>query len=211
MAERKKIAKRNKENQPKSYKNTILIFLSLIMFIYTGLVLLYPAILTMTFNKKAFCASAYKTSALVTTVNKIEFKMTPSLDLVITANDWESKHIDQQNAFKARTIEIVTTPFATLTSNYDIKSIRFEGAKIWNQILPDGNNKLAYIAKCFSPKDFGVNRITIKPSEAKFDNFTIIHEINKGSKEEYHRTKTYSQFEVKNFLMNQNMLGVVIK
>lgn len=211
MAERKKIKKNNKENQPKSYKNTILIFLSLIMFIYSGLVLLYPAILTMSFNKKAFCASAYKTSALVTTLGKMEFKMTPKLDLIITAKDWESKHIDNQNAFKARTIEVVTTPFATLTNNYNIKSMRFEGAKIWNQILPDGNNKLAYIAKCFSPKDFGVNKITIKPSEVKFDSFTIIHEINKGTKEEYHRTKTYSQYEVKTFLMNQKLLGVVIK
>ena len=211
MTEKKEMKRNINKKQQKSYKNTILIFISLIMFAYTGLVLLFPAILTMTFDKEAFCKNAYKTSALKTTLGKMEFKMTPKLDLVITMTDWESKHIDNQNAFKARTIEVVTTPFATLTNNYEIKSMRFEGAKIWNQILPNGNNKLAYIAKCFSPKDFGVEKITIKPSEVKFDSYTIIHEINKGTKEEYHRTKTYSQFEVKNFLMNQNLLNVVIR
>ena len=211
MAKIEEMKKNINDKQPKSYKNTILIFVSLIMFIYAGLVLLYPAILTMTFNKKAFCDSAYKTSALVTKLGKMEFKMTPNLNLIITASDWESKHIDNQNAFKARTIEIVTTPFATLTNNYDVKSMRFEGAKIWKQILPDGNNKLAYISKCFSPKDFGVKKITIKPSEVVFDNFTIIHEANKQTKEEYHRNKTYSAYEVKTFLMNQNLMNVVIK
>ena len=211
MAKIEEMGKNINDKQPKSYKNTILIFISLIMFIYAGLVLLYPAILTMTFNKKAFCDSAYKTSALVTKLGKMEFKMTRNLNLVIIASDWESKHIDNQNAFKARTIEIVTTPFATLTNNYDVKSMRFEGTKIWEQILPDGNNKLAYIAKCFSPKDFGVKKITIKPSEVVFDNLTIIHEENKQTKEEYHRNKTYSEYEVKTFLMNQNLMDVVIK
>ena len=211
MATKKHLKKRVKKTQPMSYKNTIMIFISLIMFIYAGLVLLYPAILTMTFNKKAFCQSAYKTSALVTTLDEMKFKMMPNLDLVITASGWESKHIDNQNAFRARTIEIVTTPFATFTNNYNIKSMKFEGAKIWEQILPNGKNKLAYIAKCFSPNDFGVDKITITPSEVIFDNFTIIHEANRQTKEEFHRNKTYSKYEVKTFLMNQNLKNVVIK
>ena len=211
MATKKRLKKRVKKTQPMSYKNTIMIFISLIMFIYVGLVLLYPAILTMTFNKKAFCQSAYKTSALVTNLGEMKFKITPSLNLVITASDWESKHIDNQNAFKARTIEIVTTPFATLTNNYDIKSMKFEGAKIWHQTLPNGQNKLAYISKCFSPKDFGVNKLTIKPTEVQFNNFTMIDEDNNQTKEQFYRNKTYSAYEVKTFLMNQNLMDVVIK
>lgn len=214
MAEDKKIKKVKKvakKQEVKSYKNAILILISLVLFAYSGFVLLFPTILTMTFNKQKFCNSVYKTTGLNTNIDKMEFKMTPNLDMVITVRGWDSKHIDNQNAFKAKEIEVVTTPFAIFTNDYKIKSMTFKGTQIWEQILPNGENKLAYIAKCFSPKDFGVDKITIKPSEVNFKSFTIIHENKNKTKEEYIRNKTYSLYEVKTFLKNKNLFNVVIK
>lgn len=213
MSENKKVRKRVKtpKKEVKSYKNAILFLISLVLFAYSGFVLLFPAILTMTFNKQKFCDSVYKTSALVTNIDQVEFKMTPSLDMIITIRGWDSRHIDNQNAFKAKEIDIVTTPFAIFTQDYKIKSMDFKGIQIWDQILPTGVNKLAYIARCFSPKDFGVNQIKIQPSAVNFKSYTIIHERGQNSKEEYIRNKTYSLYEVKTFLMNQNLMNVVIK
>lgn len=208
----KKVKKVKKEkNEVKSYKNAILILISLVLFAYSGFVLLFPAILTATFNKQKFCESVYKTTALVTNIDQIEFKMTPTLDMIITARGWDSKHIDNQNAFKAKEISVVTNPMAIFTHDYNIKSIEFKGTQIWDQILPNGENKLDYVARCFSPKDFGIEKMSIKPSEAKFRGFTIIHERGQNSKEEYMRNKTYSLYEVKTFLMNKNLFNVVIK
>lgn len=213
MAENRKIKKvvKKQKKEVKSYKNAILILISLVLFAYSGFVLLFPTILTMTFNKKKFCESVYKTSGLVTNIDKMEFKMTPKLDMIITVRNWESKHIDNQNAFKTKEIEVVTTPFAIFTNNYNIKSMRFVGTQLWEQILPNGNNKLAYIAKSFSPKDFGADKMTIKPSAVEFKGFTIVHEDKINTREEYIRNKTFSLYEVKTFLKNQNLFRVVIK
>lgn len=213
MAENKKIKKvvKKQKQEVKSYKNAILILISLVLFAYSGFVLLFPTILTMTFNKQKFCDSVYKTSGLVTNIDKIEFKMTPKLDMIITLRGWESKHIDNQNAFKTKEIDVVTTPFSIFTHNYNIKSMTFVGTQLWEQILPNGENKLAYIAKCFSPKDFGADKMTIKPSAVEFKGFTIVHENKNQTKEEYIRNKTFSLYEVKTFLKNKNLFNVVIK
>ena len=194
-----------------SYKNCILIIVSLILFLYAGFIGLYPAILTWTFNYDKFYDSVYKTTALVTKVHKMEFSMSPTFDMTITANNWVSTHIDNQNAFDATEIKITTTPFAIFTKDFKIKSMKITGGKIWDQILPSGENKLAYIPKVFNAKPFGAKVITIRPSAVDFDSFTIVRMRPSGVTEEYTRKKTYSLYEVKTFLTNQNIVDVVIK
>ena len=187
MRPKRKIKKKKEAPKVTSYKNCILMIVSLILFLYAGFIGLYPAILTWTFNYDKFSDSVYKTTALVTT------------------------HFDKQNAFEATEIKVKTTPFAIFTKDFQIKSMEITGAKLWEQFLPSGENKLAYIPKSFYAKPFGAKVITIRPSAVDFNSFTIVHQRSSGVKEEYIRKKSYSLYEVKNFLMNKNIVDVVIK
>lgn len=207
---RKKINKKP-QGPKKSYKNAILMLISFVLFAYSGLVLLYPSILGLIFSKKSFCDSVYSTSALITYIDKLEFQVTPTLDMIISIKGWDSKHIDKQNAFEAKEINIVTTPFSVFTRNFNIKSMEFRGVRLWEQITPEGENKLAYIARCFNPKDFGAEKITIKPSSATFKNFTILHEENRTTREEYIPSRVYSQYDVKKFIESKNLMNVKVK
>lgn len=200
-----------KQKSVSSYKNCILMLLSFVLFLYAGFIGLYPAILTWTFNYEKFYDSVYKTTALVTKVHKMEFSMTPSADMIITAYNWDSKHIDEQNAFEATEIKIKTTPFAIFTKDFQIKSMEIVNAKLWDQLLPSGENKLAYIPKSFYAKPFGAKVITIRPSGLDINGLTIIHQRKAGVTEEYTRKKSYSLYEVKTFLENKNIGDVVIK
>ncbi|MBQ8887430.1 MAG: hypothetical protein IJY61_07000 [Candidatus Gastranaerophilales bacterium] len=211
MRPKRKIKKKKEAPKVTSYKNCILMIVSLILFLYAGFIGLYPAILTWTFNYDKFSDSVYKTTALVTKVHKMEFSMTPTFDMIITANNWVSTHFDKQNAFEATEIKVKTTPFAIFTKDFQIKSMEITGAKLWEQFLPSGENKLAYIPKSFYAKPFGAKVITIRPSAVDFNSFTIVHQRSSGVKEEYIRKKSYSLYEVKNFLMNKNIVDVVIK
>ena len=89
--------------------------------------------------------------------------------------------------------------------------MEINGAKIWDQILPSGENKLAYIPKVFRAKPYGAKVIKIRPSAVDFKSFTIVHQRPSGVTEEYMRKKSYSLFEVKSYLTNKNIVDVVIK
>ncbi len=193
------------------YKNTLLIFIAVILLAYAGFISIFPAILTKTFNIDEFEQKIYDATSIVTTVDNVEYKILPNLKTIIILRNWSSKYIDEQSLFDARYIEIITTPMSLFTKNFNIKSMYLKNIVYKDQVLSDGTNKIAFLPEAFNSELFGARKITITPGPVRVKNFKIVHIGPKSYKEKTYREKTYDRQEVRDFLSSFDFSHVDIK
>lgn len=193
------------------YKNTILIVLAVILLVYAIFISIFPAILTSSFNIDKFEKQVFDSTSLVTTVDMVEYKIKPNFDTIITLRKWSSKYIDDQDCFDATMIELTTTPAAIFTNNIKIKQLYVKNAKFSNQILPSGENKLAFLPATFNSKIFGKNKINIIAGPVKVKNFKIKNITPNTYNEDNRRESNYTTQEVKDFLSQMYFSSVNIK
>ena len=193
------------------YRSTILIALSILLFLYAGFISIFPAFLTSNFDIDKFEQQVYDSTSFVTTVDSVEYKIKPNFDTIITLRNWSSKYIDDQDCFDARLIEIKTTPAAIFKKTFKIKQLYLKNVRYENQTLPNGENKLAFLPSAFNSEVFGVNKITIIPGPVKVKNFRIKDIAPGYYKERNQREAVYSEQDVRAFLKDKNFSHVVIK
>lgn len=193
------------------YKNTFMILGALILLAYASFISIVPAVYTKSFNIDKFEEQVFDATSLVTTIDYIDFKIKPNLKTIITVKNLSLKYIDQQPLFDSRVIEIETTPAALFAHKYDIKSIYFKNAKYADQILPNKENKIAFLPGAFNSEVFGAKSVTVVPGPAKFKNLKITYVTPYSYKEKNIREASYSKAEVESFLKSFDYSHVNIK
>ena len=193
------------------YKNTLMIFISLILFAYASLISVVPACMTNSFDIDKFEQKVFEATSLVTTLDTIEFKVAPNFKTTIIAKNLSLKYIDYQPLFDARQIKIETTYPALFGKSFDIKKIDFKGVKYADQILPTGENKIAFLPGAFNSEVFGTKSITVTPGPAKIKDLKVTYVTPKTYKEKSYREKSFSRDEVALFLKSFDYSHVKIK
>ena len=193
------------------YKNALLVIVSLLLFAYAGFISIVPMVKTNTFDIDKFEQQVFDATSLVTTVDSIDYKIKPNFETIITVKNLSLKYIDAQPLFDAKHIEIKTTPMALFTHNYKINSIYFKRAWYADQILPDGDNKIAFLPGAFNSTIFGANSITVVPGPAKFKDLKVTYVTPTTYKEKNIRETSFSKSEVEDFLKSFTYSHVKIK
>jgi hypothetical protein len=196
----------------KEHRNAILILISVILFIYAGLLSIYPAFLKSTFNVTKFEEKVYRATSLVTTIDSVDFKVKPNFDLYIYLYKWSSKYVDDQDCFDAGYIEITTGLFAPITKKFKIKNMTLKNVVFSNQLLmPENVNKLSYLPEAINPGEFGAKKFVVTPGPVTVKNFTIKYIAPNYYKENKRNLVEYSKNDVKEFLQKRNFKRVEIK
>ncbi len=195
------------------HKNAILMLVALVLFLYLGIVTIYPKILKLSFNIEKFEQKVHESTTLTTSIDSIDFKMTPALNLIITINNWNSKYVYEveQDCFEAAVIQLTTNPFAPITKKFKIKDLYLNQVVFNNQLLPEGVNKLAFLSQSFSPMSFGVKKVTIVPGPVTVKHFTIKYIAPNFYNEKIRKEVKYTEAEVREFLKQRGFNNVIIR
>ena len=210
---KKKIHSEQSSNErPKSHKNAILFLIAIILFIYLGFLKLYPAILNATFNKDEFTEKVYTTTGLLTSVDKIDFSLTPTFTLVIGVNNWVMKHLDNQECFSFARADIETNPFCIFTKNFVIKKMEIRSANYFDQVYDNGQNKLNYLSDMnFSKFNAKNENITVASGPVSVRNFRITYIEPQGHREDKRDVVKYTKADVRAFLQERMFKHIVVK
>ena len=195
----------------KKYKNTFFIFISLIMFAYEIFISIVPSILTNSFNIDEFEEKIYKSTSLLTDIGFIKFNIKPNLTTVIYIKNFSLKYIDEQPLFYARSVEIHTNPLALLGKNFKIKSMKMKYVHYADQILPNKENKIAFLPMAFNAKEFGKENITVQPSDVKIKFLKVTHVTPKTYKEEKYPELEILREEILAFTNSLKFSTVTVK
>ena len=201
----------NKKAGVFSYKNTLMIFGSLVLFSYAALISVVPSVMTNTFDVDKFEQKMVDATSLVTSVGSVEYKVAPSLKTTITVKNLSLKYVDNQPLFDAREINLETSILALLGKSFDVKNIDFKNVIYADQILPSGENKIAFLPKAFNSEVFGAKTISVKPGPANFKNLKITYVTPTTYKEQFIREKDFSAAQVGNFLKSFEYSHVQVK
>ena len=195
------------------YKNVFLIFVAILLFVYAALISIYPSFKSKNFDFNAFEQKALAATGLNITFKNIDIKVKPNFNTIIKVRDIDIQYPDKQPLFKASSAELTTSISALLFKNYDVKSLNLKNVEYDDQILPSGDNKLAYLPESFNPEFLGAKKITIKPGPVYIKNLKISYtKVNKYSyKTESQREASYSDDEIKSFLETCNFKNLKIK
>ena len=160
-----------------------------------------------------FEQKVHESTTLTTHLDSIDFKMTPSLNLIITITNWNSKYVYEveQDCFEAAVIQLTTNAFAPITKHFTIKDLYLNKVIFSNQLLPEGVNKLSFLPQSFSPVSFGAKKVTVTPGPVTVKNFTIKYIAPNFYNEKIRREVKYTKAEVKEFLQNRGFTNVIIK
>ncbi len=207
-----KKVKNNKQNISfAKYKNTLMILLSLVLFAYASAISIVPAFKTNSFDIDKFEQQVFDATSLITTLDTIEYKVAPNLKTTIILKNLSLKYIDYQPLFDARQIKIETSYAALFDKSFDIKKIDFKGVKYADQILPSGENKIAFLPSAFNSEIFGAKSISVTPGPAKFRDLKITYVTPKTYAEKSYREKAFSRAEVALFLKSFDYSHVQVK
>lgn len=195
------------------YKNVLLILLALILFAYAGFITIFPSTYTKSFNKEDFQQKALAATGLKITFNSIDVKIKPNFKTIITLKDVLATYPDDQPLFKTTTAEIITTPSILLSNNIDLKQIVLKYVTYDDQVLVDGQNKLAFFPKAFTPAFLGKKDLTVKPCSVYIKNLTVNYTVSEPYSYETveKREAVYAETDVENFLKSLNFTNVKIK
>ena len=191
-------------------KNTIFIAISIILLLYAGFISIFPIILTNSFNITKFEQKCYDATSLITTVDYVNYKIKPNFNVIITLKNLSLKYIDFQPMFDANTIELTTTA-AIFGNTFTIKNLYLKNVKYEDQILPEGENKLAFLPGAFDTTKFGKKNITVVTGPINIKNMKIKYITPKTYKEQSLREATYTKEQVKEFLSNYYFSHIKIK
>ncbi len=194
-----------------NYRNAALVIIAILLLVYASLISIVPAIKTSSFNIRDFEQKCYNATSLITTIDSVQYKVKPNLTTIITVKDLDLQYIDYQPLFSAKTIEIETTLAALFGNTFNVKSMHLKNLKYDDQILSNGENKLAFLPGAFNSEIFGKKSITIVPGDVTVKKFDIKYIGPTTYKEKFIREKTYSKDEVKEFLSQYYFSHVKIK
>lgn len=193
------------------YKNTLMIFVALVLFLYAGIISILPKVVTNAFDVNKFEEQVYEATSLLTTVDSVEYKLKPNLVAVVTVKNLSLKYIDHQPLFDARHIEFEASPLVFFGNDFNIKSMYMKNVVYANQILPNGQNKIAFLPEAFNSEVFGKKSISVSPSDIKIKNLKITHVTPRTYREKNYREKTLYKDEVRDFLKSLVFSHVKIK
>lgn len=193
------------------YKNSILIIIAVLLLIYAAFISIIPSILTSSFNTSKFEEKFYQATSLLTTVDSVSYKIKPNLDTIITVKNLNLEYIDHQPLLDAKYVELTTSLSAIFGSTYKIKSLNARNITYSDQILPNGENKIAFLPGAFNSKIFGKKKITIIAGPVNIKNYNISYRTPETYKENKIREIDYSKSEVKDFLTSFYYTNVKIK
>ena len=195
------------------YKNVFMIFLALILFVYAGFISIFPAFVIKTFNIDEFEQKSYTATGLNITLGYIDIKIKPNFKTVIIVRDLIAKYPDNQPLLEAKYAELTTTPASILKKEFKIKSLYLKNVEYHDQILPDGENKIAYLPAAFDPSYYGTKKITIVPGPIRIKNLDVSYTVGEpySYKTTSKREITFEKSEVEEFLSNLTFTNVVIK
>lgn len=193
------------------YKNTLMIIVSIILLAYAAFTTVVPAVLTETFNVDKFEEKVFEATSLLTTVDSVQYKIKPNLTTEIIVRNFSLKYIDEQPLFNAGYIEIKASPSIIFGKNFNLKSLYMKNVHYADQILPTGENKIAFLPSAFNSEIFGAKSITVVPSSIRVKNLKLTYVTPTTYKERNIREKTFDKTEVSNFLKSLQFSHVNIK
>lgn len=193
------------------YKNTFMIVLSVVMLAYAAFTTVVPVVLTETFNVDKFEEKVFEATSLLATVDSVQYKIKPNLTTEIIVRNFSLKYIDEQPLFNAGYIEIKASPSIIFGRNFNLKSLYVKNAHYADQILPTGENKIAFLPSAFNSEIFGAKSINVVPAAIKVKNLKITYVTPTTYKERNIREKIYDKAEVTSFLKSLDFSHVNIK
>lgn len=193
------------------YKNTLMIIISLILLAYAAFTTIVPAVLTEAFDTDKFEEKVFEATSLLTNVDSVQYKIKPNLTTEIIVRNFSLKYIDEQPLFSAGYVEIKATPSVIFGRNFNIKSLYLKNVHYADQILPTGENKIAFLPSAFNSEIFGAKSITVVPSDIRVKNLKLTYVTPTTYKEKNIREKTFNKTEVSNFLKSLQFSHVNIK
>ena len=153
----------------------------------------------------------FDATSLITSLDTVEYKVSPSLKTTITVKNLSLKYIDYQPLFDARQVKLETSLLALLGKSFNVKNIEFKNVIYADQILPNGENKIAFLPSAFNSEIFGAKSISVVPGPAKFKNLKITYVTPTTYKEKFIREKNFSKAEVGSFLKSFEYSHVKVK
>lgn len=195
------------------YKNIALILLSIVMLVYASLISIVPSAMTKGFNKKAFEEKLTNALGLNATVGTYTVRVQPNLDTIITITELKVEFPDEQPVFKAKMAELTTTISSLFSNSYVIKKLELQNVKYDDLVLPNGDNKIAFLPSRITPKPFGPNNIIIVAGPVSARSVEVSHTKTQpySYKKDSYRQLDYSTAEVKSFLSSQNFRNIKVK
>lgn len=193
------------------YKNTLLIFIALILFIYAAIISVVPKVFTSFFNVDKFEEQVYEATSLLTTLDSVQYKVKPNFTVVVTVKNLSLKYVDSQPLFDAKHIEFEASPTVFFGNDFNIKSMYMKNVVYADQILPSGENKIAFLPETFNSEVFGKKSISVSPSDLRIKNLKVTYVTPRTYKERNYREKTFYKDEVRDFLKSQVFSHVKVK
>lgn len=193
------------------YKNTLMIVGSIFLFAYASFISIVPAVMTNSFDIDKFEQKMFDATSLITSVDSVEYKVAPNLKTTITVKNLSLKYIDYQPLFDAKQIKLETSFPALFGKSFDVKNIEFKHVIYADQILPSGENKIAFLPGAFNSEIFGAKSISVVPGPAKFKNLKVTYVTPTTYKEKFIREKNFSKADVALFLKSFDYSHVKVK
>lgn len=193
------------------YKNAIMIIVSVLMLAYAAFITVVPAVLTETFNVDKFEEKIFESTSLLATVDSVQYKIKPNLTTEVVVRNLSLKYIDEQPLFDAGYIEIKASPSIIFGKNFNFKSLYAKNVLYADQILPTGENKIAFLPSAFNSEIFGAKSITVVPSAIKVKNLKLTYVTPTTYRERNIREKMFDKSEVSTFLKGLEFSHVNIK
>ena len=193
------------------YKNTVLLLVSLLFFAYAAMISIVPSMKTSSFNTEEFEKKFEEATSLVTSVDSVRYEVTPTLKTKIKVRNLSLKYVDYQPLLDVRHAELTAGIGALFGTKYDIKSLSLKGVKYSDQILPSGDNKIAFLPLAFDSTKFGHKSIAVSPGPVVIKDYKIDYITPTTFAQKKYDIMEYSKDEVEDFLKSFDYAHVKIK
>lgn len=193
------------------YKNTVMMLLSFILIAYAVLISIVPSMKTSSFNTEEFEKKFENATSLVTSVDTVRYEVTPTLKTKIKIRNLSLKYVDHQPLLDVRHAELTAGLGALFGSGYKIHSLVAKGVKYSDQILPSGENKIAFLPASFDSNKFGHRSISIVPGPVLLKDYKVEYITPTTYAKKEYDVIEYTTDEVADFLNSFDYFSVKIK
>lgn len=207
-----KMKKRHSVANKQILRNFAMIASAILLIAYALTISLIPYIYTITFDNSDFERKIQESTSFIADTGKLTYKIKPNLHAIITMDNINLKWVGDQELFSAKTLEMETNnPFCVFTKHFDIKTMTLKNGHYYDQILPEGKNKLYSFVEGSTAAPFGVKKLIIKPGNLKVKNYKVHYTSPETYNEESIKEHIFSKTELKEFLKGQNFSFAEIK
>ena len=193
------------------YKNTVMMLIAFVLIAYAVLISVIPSMKTSSFNTEEFEKKFEEATSLVTSVDTVRYEVTPSLKTKIKVRNLSLKYVDNQPLLFVRHAELTAGIGALFGTGYNIHSLVAKGVKYNDQVLPSGENKIAFLPLAFDSKKFGHKSISIKPGPVLIKDYKVEYVTPTTFSKQEHDVMEYTKDEVDDFLSSFDYSSVKIK